>query len=91
MTKLDRIKAARGKVYGCPQESHENVGLGWSGLIQQHYGITLDHPLPSFLVNQMLCTLKLQRATRVFRQDNYDDLKNYVAFAEQGQKASPSR
>ena len=83
---LDAIKAERGKVYGDPQLSHENIGLSWTALIQQCYGIRLDHPIPSFLVSQMLVVFKMQRAARVFHQDNYDDARNYLEFAEKGQK-----
>jgi len=84
--KLEAIKAERGKVYGDPQLSHENVGLGWTGQVQQHYGIRLDHPLPGWLVCQMMVTFKMQRAARVYHEDNYDDGGNYMDFAHEGQK-----
>ena len=86
MNHLDKIKAERGKVYGDPQLSHENIGLSWTALIQQHYGIRLDHPLPSWLVSQMMVTFKMQRAARVYHQDNYDDAANYMGFANEGQR-----
>ncbi len=78
--------AERGKVYGDPQLSHENIGLAWTGLIQQHYGIKLEKPLPSHLVSQMMVVFKMQRATRVYHADNYVDAKAYLKFAEEGQK-----
>lgn len=84
---LDAIKAERGRVYGDPIKSHANIGLSWTGLIQQHYGIELDHPIPSWLVNQMMVTLKMQRSARVYHKDNYDDAANYSQFANDGQAA----
>lgn len=81
-TKLEDLVAERGKVYGDPKLSHINIGLSWTGLLQQHYGIVLDHPLPPALVALMMTTFKAQRAARVFHQDNYDDLRVYAGFAE---------
>ena len=78
--------AERGKVYGDPQDSHENIGLSWTGLIQQHYGIKLEHPLPSHLVAQMMVCFKMQRAARVYHGDNYVDARAYLQFAEDGQR-----
>lgn len=72
----------RGKVYGDPELSHENIGLSWTALIQQHYGIRLEHPIPSWLVAQMMVTFKMQRSARVFKADNYLDGRVYLAFAD---------
>jgi hypothetical protein len=85
--KLAQIREERGRIYGDPMASHANIGLSWTALIQQHYGITLDHPLPTSLVAQMMVTFKMQRASRVYHADNYDDAKNYLRFAEEAQKA----
>lgn len=78
----------RGKVYGDPLLSHENIGLSWTGLIQQHYGIKLDHPLPDYLVAQMMVVFKMQRATRVYHADNFIDAAAYLNFSERGQRAA---
>jgi hypothetical protein len=78
--------AERGKIYGDPHDSHENIGLSWTGLIQQHYGIKLAHPLPSSLVAQMMVAFKMQRATRVYHADNYVDAQAYARFAEEAQR-----
>jgi hypothetical protein len=77
----------RGKVYGDPDLSHENIGLSWTGLLQQHYGIRLKHPLPASLVAQMMVTFKMQRAARVYHDDNYVDALAYVKFADWFQKS----
>lgn len=76
----------RGVVYGDPCKSHTNIGLSWTALIQQHYGITLEHPLPPWLVAQMMVALKMQRSTIVYKDDNYIDAKAYAHFAEEFQK-----
>lgn len=86
---VDQVLATireRGKIYGEPALSHHNIGLSWTGLIQQHYGIRLDHPLPAWLVELMLVAFKVHRAARVFHADNYVDAKAYLKFAEEDQQ-----
>lgn len=88
--KLAQLQAERGKVYGDPELSHENIGLAWTGAIQQHYGIRLEHPLPAWLVELMMGQFKIQRACRVFHQDNFDDLAVYTGkFAKEHQRKDP--
>lgn len=76
----------RGKIYGDPALSHHNIGLSWTGLIQQHYGMKLDHPLPDWLVELMLVAFKVHRAARVYHSDNYVDARAYLKFAEEDQR-----
>ena len=76
----------RGTVYGEPHHSHTNIGLSWTGLIQQHYGITLPHALPPHIIELMMVAFKVQRSARVFHPDNYVDLRAYAAFAEHAQE-----
>ena len=83
---VDETVAERGKVYGPPGPSHTNIGLAWTGLLQQHYGITLDHPLPAWLVAGMMVVFKVQRAARVYQGDNFLDARAYLNFMEDGQK-----
>lgn len=80
----------RGTIYGEPHHSHRNIGLAWTGLIQQHYGITLDHPLPDFLVELMMTSFKVHRSARVYHPDNFVDLAAYARFAEHAQ-ANPGQ
>lgn len=75
----------RGKIYGEPHLSHENIGLAWTGALQQYYGIRLPHPIPSHLVELMMVQFKVNRAVRVFHADNYVDLAAYAKFAEHAQ------
>ena len=76
----------RGKVYGDPYQSHKNIGLSWTAMIQQHYGIDLDHPIPPALVAQMMVVFKMQRSAVVFKADNYLDAAAYAGFAEDFQQ-----
>ena len=78
----------RGKVYGDSRLSHENIGLSWTALIQQHYGMTLAHPLPDWLVELMMVAFKLNRSARTFHAGNYLDARAYLQFAETDQKVS---
>lgn len=82
----DQIIADRGAVYGNPKQSHTNIGLCWTAMLQQHYGITLDHPIPPEIVALMMVQMKAQRSARLFKQDNHDDLQIYGKFAESFQK-----
>jgi hypothetical protein len=79
------VIAERGVIYGDPELSHTNIGLCWTALIQQHFGIILDHPITPALVAQMMVGMKMQRAVRAFHPDNYLDAKAYLRFAEQFQ------
>jgi hypothetical protein len=84
----DLIKSTiqeRGKVYGDPSLSHSNIGLSWTGIIQQHYQLHLDHPLPNYLVELMMVSFKVQRSALVYHPDNYIDLSAYAQFAERDQ------
>lgn len=85
-TDLKALEAERGRVYGDPKLSHINIGLSWTALLQQHYGIQLSHPIPPELVALMMVTFKAQRSSRVFHQDNYDDMAVYADFAKRFQK-----
>lgn len=87
-TIVEQTIAERGKVYGCPTLSHENIGLAWTAKIQQHYGIRLDHPIPSWLVELMMVDFKTQRASRVFHADNFIDARAYLQFAEKDQQTT---
>lgn len=75
----------RGKIYGDPAQSHTNIGLTWTALIQQHYGIVLDHPIPNYVVAQMMVQFKVQRSARVFHGDNFVDAEAYLRFAREFQ------
>lgn len=84
-SEIQAILEERGKIYGDPELSHENIGLAWTGIIQQHYGIRLDHPIPAWLCELMMVQFKLSRSARVFHHDNFVDARAYLGFAEEHQ------
>ena len=85
-SKVEQTLAERGQVYGDPVLAHENIGLNWTGMIQQHYGIRLDHPIPAHLVALMMVQFKAQRAARVYHPDNFVDGAAYLNIAEKAQQ-----
>ncbi len=83
---VDKTIATRGVVYGDPKKSHDRIGMAWSGLLQQHYDITLPHPIPAHIVAMMMVMFKVQRSARKFKADNFLDGKAYLQFSEEFQK-----
>lgn len=83
---VSRTIKERSSIYGPPVESFNNIGLAFTALLQQHYGLTLAHPIPGWLATQMMAMFKIQRAARVFHADNYVDGHAYLRFAEEGQR-----
>jgi hypothetical protein len=84
--KISALIEERGKIYGDPFTSHGNIGLAWTGLIQQHFNITLPNVIPPSLVAQMMAAFKVQRMARKYHADNYDDLSAYAKFAQEFQQ-----
>jgi hypothetical protein len=88
-SKLDAIKAERQKVYGDPRENHRGIAMAWAGLLQPHApAIARGDPIPDWTVALMMAALKLNRMRLTFKQDNYDDIRNYLEFAEQWQQST---
>lgn len=82
---VDATIAERGRTYGDPYDSHCNIGLAWTGLIQQHYGIRLAHPIPAHVVALMMVQFKASRSslnTARHHADNYVDMHAYAKFAD---------
>ena len=73
----------RSSLYGPGTEGHTNLGLEWTGIIQNHYGIKLEHPLPPDVVLIMMAVSKCNRAVRTvgYHADNYIDGKIYLEMA----------
>ncbi len=86
-----KIFLQRQETYGPFDQCHRNLGLAWTALIQNHFHIELEHPIPGFLAALMLATMKQVRATNVFHADNYDDMLNYNQFAEVMQEADAGK
>lgn len=87
MTDLNELKASRQEVYGEPIENHTGIAQMWACLLQPHWEcVKRMEPLPPHVVALMMTALKLNRMRRRFKQDNYDDLRVYLGFAEEWQK-----
>lgn len=83
MTDLEALKAERQEVYGDPIENHKGIAQMWACLLQPHAErIARMEPLPEHVIALMMVGLKLNRMRRRYKQDNYDDLRVYLGFAE---------
>jgi len=81
------VHANRAQKYGEHCESHINLGLAWTGLLQNHYRIKLPHPVPAFLVEIMFIANKLNRiCTDPLEPDHYIDARVYTNLAEDSAK-----
>lgn len=78
----------RNKQYGDATQSHANIGLAWTGILQNHFDITLPHAIPADVVLLMMATLKALRAARSYMivPDNYTDAKTYFEMARTARK-----
>gem|GEM_PF-6206835 len=79
----------RQKRYGDFVNAHENLGLIWTALIQNHFRIILPGPIPSYLVLLMMASSKLNRAVaekNLPDSDNYDDNKIYIEMAKKARE-----
>lgn len=85
-TKVSEIIAERSEVYGDPDLGFTNIGLHFTALIQQHYGMVLPHPIPNWMSALMLATFKGHRCARVFSEDNFIDWDAYRKFVYDQQK-----
>jgi len=84
-----KIFEQRQKRYGNFVDAHENLGLIWTGLIQNYFQIKLPEPIPSHLVLLMMAASKLNRAVAekdLIDSDNYDDAKIYAEMAKKAKE-----
>ena len=86
----DRTMQERTAQYGPATFGHANLGLYWTGILQNHFGIELDHPIPAHVVLLMMAASKINRAATPTpgQEDDYIDGKNYLQLAEE---ALPSK
>lgn len=85
-----KVFVSRQKRYGTFVQAHKNLGLLWTGLIQNYFGIELSEPIPSHLVLLMMVASKLNRAAAekglLVDEENYDDGKIYLEMAKNAKK-----
>lgn len=96
-TRLDpkkaEIHAERGNSFGDGTEGHTNLGLEWTGIIQNHYKMRLPYPIPPDVVLLMMAASKINRAAcpTPIRDDNYDDGAIYIEMAREAKGGERSR
>lgn len=80
------LRRQRNALYGDPQRSMENLGLLWTGILQDHFQIRLPHMIPSYITSAMMAAFKLGRSVRPFQKnttEDYTDLRNYLDFSQE--------
>jgi len=87
-SRQDQLIKDRGEVYGDPRESHCAIAMAWAPLLKPHeQRIANMRPLPEHTIAQMMAAFKLCCRSRLrFKQDNYDDMRAYIGFAEEWQE-----
>jgi hypothetical protein len=84
--KLAAIREERGKIYGDPYENHRLIGMMWTTFLAPIADqLKNGEAVPPHVVALMMAALKLNRMRLKFHQDNYDDCRNYLKFAEDWQ------
>lgn len=81
----EQVLAERAKQYGDATLSHKNLGLEWTGILQNHFRIELPHPIPAHVVLLMMAASKMNRAATPTpgQPDDYADGRIYFSLAEQ--------
>jgi hypothetical protein len=89
--RLKHLRETREAVYGDAAGNHECTGMLWTAILQYHYRIKFDHPIPPHIVCLLLGAMKVERAAAPFEfhQDNYDDAVNYVRMAAEVDARNP--
>lgn len=77
----ERVLQDREGSYGDAGESHRLLGHSWTALLEKHYGIELDHPIPSHVVLLMQAENKIHRAVQSAKKDDFVDGRNYIRLA----------
>jgi hypothetical protein len=83
-----RVQRERARQYGDHVHGHANLGLLWTALLQNHYGIQLSHPVPASLAELMMAANKLNRAATPTpgHPDDYRDAAIYVRLSEDAKR-----
>lgn len=84
MHKHEKIRRDRVKVHGPFETGHQNLADAWTLILRECWQANLP-PIPTHVACLMLAQLKLLRAARPFKfsQDDYDDARNYIDFAQE--------
>ena len=87
-----RIVRKRANIYGDPRENHRAIASCWAGLLAPHAeSIARLEPLPEHVVALMMSMFKLCRMRMCYHEDNYDDARVYLSFAQAWQEEEENR
>lgn len=87
-TNLDELRKSRQSVYGDPQLNHRGIAMQWAPMLQPWAeDIAQMKPLPEHVIALLMTLLKVNRMRITFKQDNFDDARVYMQFAEEWQEA----
>lgn len=78
---LKEMCDVRTRDYGDPRISFEGLGMMWTAILETHYQLKLPWPIPAHVAALFMGALKISRASKGFKEDNYDDLRNFIMFA----------
>lgn len=83
-----KIFDERQKRYGNYIDAHENLGMIWTGILQNFYRTKLPTTIPSHIVLLMMVASKLNRvaAENLVNDENYDDGKIYLELMKNAKK-----
>ena len=79
----EEVRAGRTAQYGDATVGHRNLGLLWTGLLQNHFQIRLPHAIPPDVVLPMMAASKANRAATPTpgQPDDYEDGAIYFELA----------
>ncbi len=80
--RLDDISKKRQAEYGSFDRNMKKIAAVWSVLLDDY----LVKDIPGWMIPLLFSSSKLIRASRSFKQDNYDDAANYLLKANEMQK-----
>jgi hypothetical protein len=81
------LHADRQSVYGDYRANMTGTSAQIDGMVRNWQENNPGKPLPSYFAALCQCVVKLNRiASGHFKQDNFDDLRVYLSFAEEMQR-----
>ena len=84
MDRVEKVQAEKTKQYGDATFGTANLGLAWTGILQNHFGVELPHVIPSHVILLMMASIKVNLAAMnsQFQEDDYVDGISYFELAE---------
>jgi Domain of unknown function (DUF6378) len=83
----EKLRRERGARYGDVFINQSTIGQMYTAMLEQHYQISLPHPIPGSLAAAFMVLVKLNRAAfSPNHADNFDDAHNYLDFVQECQQ-----